>query len=85
MTKTTIYLNEVELKSLKALASKQSGKSVSQLIREGIQLVLKMKPKKEKDKFSYLKKLLNEKPRKSSSFGPDPVTFQRRLRDEWDD
>ncbi len=83
MTKTTIYLEEGELKALKRLASRQAGKSVAQLIREGVQLILKTKPKKEKDKFSYLKKLLKEKPRKSSSFGPDPVAYQRKLRDEW--
>ncbi len=83
MIKTTIYLNESELKNLKAMASKQKGKSISQLIREAIQLLSKTKP--EKNKNSYLLKLLKEKPRKSNSFLPDPVTYQRRLRDEWED
>ena len=84
VTKTTLYVDDNEFKSLKLLASKMPGKSVSQLIREGIKLILKTKPKKEKAKNSFLKKLLSEKPRKSSSFGPDPVAYQRKLRDEWD-
>ncbi len=84
MTKTTIYLEEGELKALKRLASQQAGRSVSQIIREGIKLMLQTKPKKGKEKNSFLKKLLKEKPRKSSSFGPDPVTYQRKLREEWD-
>jgi len=80
MIKTTVYLDESELRSLKSMAAKQPGKSVAQLIREGVRYIVKNKPKK--DKFSYLRKLLHEKPRKSS-FG-DPVAYQRKLRDEWD-
>ena len=61
MHKTTIYLSDEELASLKARASKEGEKSFSQLIREGIQLLLKTKVKKQRVKNSFLKKIFKEK------------------------
>jgi Holliday junction resolvasome RuvABC ATP-dependent DNA helicase subunit len=88
MQKTTIYLEEKDLKALKLLAAQKSHTKVADLIRQSVHALLKTKEKKEP--FEFLKNYLSKKSRgrkkasqsKKQGF-KDAVKFQRKLRDEW--
>jgi hypothetical protein len=79
MRKTTVYLDDKELKALKAMAAKRAGTSSARLIREAVQSFLGRKDKK--TGFDFLKKALGQKPRPSSF--SDPVAYQKSIRQEW--
>jgi hypothetical protein len=80
MKKTTLYLDEKEMKELKILAAQLSKGSASNLIRRAVRDFLNKT--KEHPSFSFLRKHLQKRPR-ATSFG-DGVTFQRSIRKEWD-
>ena len=83
MTKTTIYLDEKYLKSLKILAAKSPTKTnVADLIRSAVFEFLN-RQKYSPQGFSKLLNLLKQTPQ-PASFG-DAVDYQRSLRDEWQD
>lgn len=79
MTKTTVYLDERELRALKDLAGKLRGMSAATLIREAVRDLLKKK--RTAPSFRLLKKYLSKKPG-ASSFG-EPIRYQRALRKDW--
>jgi len=80
MKKTTLYIDEKELRELKLLAAKLSQGSASDLIRQAVRDFIKKN--KEKPSHPFLKKHLNKKAH-STTFG-DGVAYQRSLRKEWD-
>ncbi len=83
MTKTTIYLDEKQLRSLKTLATKSSKRAnVADLIRRAVFEFIN-KQKNAPQSFANLLNLLKQSPR-PSSFG-DGVAYQHSLRNEWDD
>ena len=79
MKKTTIYLGDRELRALKVLATKMVGGNAATLIRQAVSDFLRKK--KQKNTFTFFKKILHQKP-SHTSFG-DPVEYQRLLRKEW--
>lgn len=79
MHKTTIYLDEKDLRALKMLAAQSPQINVVTLIRQALRDFLNKMT--QRPHFSYLKKLLKKKP-SSTSFG-DGVSYQRSLRKEW--
>lgn len=81
MIKTTVYLNEGEFAKLKRIAEADAYHNLAGLIRQAVKDFVSAYVKKPRDRFSFTKKLLKQKPR-ASSFG-DPVAFQRKLRSEW--
>ncbi len=84
MHKTTLYLEDELLHRLKKRSMGSSRKeSIAEFIRRAIRAALSLEEKKEEQNFlPHFRKLLQQKPRKSS-FG-DPVEFQRKIREEWD-
>lgn len=79
MQKTTIYLEEPMLRELKMLAAKTPKANMVSLIRRALREFLAKSGVR--NRHAYLKKILKQKPRKTS-FG-DPVAYQRALRKEW--
>lgn len=79
MTKTTVYLEEREIRALKDLAGKLRGMSAATLIREAVRDLLRKK--RSAPSFRLLRKHLSKRP-KASSFG-DPVRYQQTLRKDW--
>ncbi|MCC6271982.1 MAG: ribbon-helix-helix protein, CopG family [Deltaproteobacteria bacterium] len=80
MQKTTIYLDDKELKELKVLAAKLTRGSAADLIRQAVREFIHTK-KSRPACFAFLKKHLRKK-RSPTSFH-DPVSYQRSLRKEW--
>ncbi|MBI2336466.1 MAG: hypothetical protein HYU97_06855 [Deltaproteobacteria bacterium] len=79
MQKTTIYLDERELKQLKILAAEHIEGSVAKLIRKAVRrFVSDISHQRE---LKFLKKILQSPPRKTSF--RDGVRYQRSLRREW--
>lgn len=79
MQKTTIYLDERELRGLKTLAAKVPGGTMTRLIRKAIRDLLGKGG--EVSRYSFLKKTLRQKPSRTS-FG-EAVRYQQALRKEW--
>ena len=79
MKKTTIYLEEKELRELKILAARIPHGNAARLIRQAVRDLLKKGP--DKSEFRFLRKTLRQKP-SPTSFG-DAVDYQRSLRKEW--
>mgnify|MGYP001604577033 CR=1 FL=1 len=79
MQKTTIYLDERELRGLKTLAARVPGGTMTRLIRKAIRDLLGRGL--EIPRYSFLKKTLRKKPT-LTSFG-EAVRYQRALRKEW--
>ncbi|MBI4125138.1 MAG: hypothetical protein HY466_04330 [Deltaproteobacteria bacterium] len=79
MHKTTIYLDERMLRELKMLTAKTPKANMVSLIRQALREFLAKSG--EQNRHAYLKRMLKQKPRKTS-FG-DPVSYQRALRKEW--
>ncbi len=77
--KTTIYLDDKELKDLKILATRLTKGSAADLIRQAVRDLLRTKS--QPASFKFLKKHLVKKPSRTS-FG-DAVSYQRSLRKEW--
>lgn len=79
VVKTTVYLDENELRDLKILAARSHKANVAGLIREALRDLLRNR--RQKTSFPFLKKTLRCKPSRTS-FG-DAVGYQRALRKEW--
>ena len=79
MVKTTVYLDENELRDLKIMAARSHKANVAGLIREALRDLLRNR--RQKTSFPFLKKILRLKPSRTS-FG-DAVDYQKALRKEW--